>query len=282
MPEFFRVQALNDLDETTALAIGDYASQIRMLTAHGFHPISVSKLAEHRLNLGSNHEISWTGSRTTDMFVKQGDRYFFAHTDPASLLFNPEAVDYIQNYNATFREITFNLHYVSEMIEVPVNGLVIPQAEISRNPISCFLFGEENAEAYAQWMREIGIPALPIHVPNYSLTRHHLGDFIRPLIMRCTDNWSGIITANADLHTEYGFRGWSRDYQGELAPEETFERKRLDLVNRLIPLQDQPYSARELETLFKENGFRLLFLATLRSIRNDGSIIPANYDSFLD
>ena len=284
MTEFFRVQGLHNTKETTALAIGDYASQIRMLHNNGFNPISISKLAEHRINLGSNHEISWTGSRTTDMFIRQGNRYFLAHGNPNGLFFNLEAVDYIQKYNQDFREIGYNSDYIieEEMIEIPVNGLVIPIDDIVHHPVSKFLLGEDIMEEYAEWMRNIKIPALPIMVPPYSLAKYVKEDFIRPLIMRCTDNWSGIITANADLHLEYGFRGWSMDYLGDLTIQETFERNRLDLVNKLIPIEDRAYSARELEALFNDKGFGKLFLTVLRSIRNDGSILPTNYDSFLD
>lgn len=284
MTEFFRAQKLNNIKETTALAIGDYASQIRMLHSHGFNPINIAKLTEHRINLGSNHEISWTGSRTTDMFIRQGNKYLFAHGNPEGLFFNLEAVDYIQKYNQDFREIGYNPDYIieEETIEIPVNGLVIPIDDIIHHPVSRFLIGNEIIEEYANWMRKIKIPALPIMVPPYSLAKYAKEDFIRPLIMRCTDNWSGIITANADLHLEYGFRGWSIDYLGDLDKEETFERNRLDLVNKLITLEDRAYTARELEVLFSNKGFEELFLTVLRSIRNDGSILPTNYDSFLE
>lgn len=274
-----KVEKLRTKNEYTALALGNYADSIRGLIQAGFKPVNFEKAAEHRINLGIFHQIAWTGTRTTDFFVSQDDEFFLAKGNLRSLFFDPEAVDTIQDYHRNWNEITFNENYVTDMIPVPVDGITIPLQEFVDNPIANFLFGAQT-KAYAEWLKEAAIPAFPIVVPNFSLTSRYENDFIRPLILRCTDNWSGLITSNADLHTEYGFRGYANHYSGELKPVETFSRDRLEIVNKMVPLEDRDYTLDELEQVFRPTPFKHLFNPVLRVVRNGGSLMPAHFGTW--
>jgi hypothetical protein len=275
----FKVEKLLHKQEYSALSLGDYKTSLGELIHHKFAPVDIEKLAEHRIDLGKFHQISWTGSRTTNLFVSIDDEFFLAKANLNSFFFDIEALDAIQKYHANWNEITYRSQYVEEKIAVPREGLNIPVKDFTTHPVSRFLFGEQT-EAYADWLRTAGIPAFPILLPNFSLTSRYEDDFVRPLIMRCTDNWSGIITANADLHTDYGYRGYAKRYSGEVEPIESFSRNRLDNIAKFFPLENRTYSLPELEKLFTGSTYEDLFNPLLRNVRNGGSNLPANFTTW--
>ena len=124
--------------------------------------------------------------------------------------------------------------------------------------------------------------SLPIHLPNFSLTNYTY-DFVRPVIIRCTDNWSGIITTNADLYDHYAYRGYSSTYAGQVEKDEIFTSAQLEVLRKFIPVEDREYSLKELETLMRRTPYSSLLGAMLRFIRNGGdSNMPANYSIFTD
>lgn len=275
----FRVEKLRSGREYSSLSIGDYKTNITDMLENGFKPMSIAKAAEHRLDLGVFHQISWTGTRVTELFLSIDNEFYLAKANLRSLLFDPDALDSIQGYNANWNEIRFSESYITDRIKIPEDGLVIPRNDMHINPISKFLFGDL-AGPYARWMAEAGIPAFPIAVPNYSLTSRYDNDFIRPLILRCTDNWSGLITANADLHHSYGYRGYATHYTGPVVEEETFTSEQLNPVRVMVPLENRKYSLRELEDAFAKSEYRALFNSVMRMVRNNGTALPANYNTW--
>lgn len=278
-PVKFTVEKLRNSNEYTALAIGDYASSLQEMDKQGFAPVDIEKVAEHRIDLGVYHEISWTGTRTTDVFVHQNGEYFLAKSNPEGLLYDVDAAEHIQAYNENYREISLQQNYALEKFPISVDGETIPVEEFTTNPITKHLFGEQ-VEGYKEWLIKAGIPAFPIFTPNYSLVSHYGKNFIRPLIIRCTDNWSGLITANSDLDTAYGFRGSATEYNGELKTIETFKREQLNYINHVVPVENRDYSLPELEDLFDKTEYRSLLNPLLRLTRNGGTGLPANLGTF--
>jgi hypothetical protein len=275
----FKVERLNQPNMFAALSIGAYASSLKKLYSEGFQPVDIARVAQQRLDLGAYHEISWTGTRTTDLFVYRDGSYFLAHGNLSSLLYDLDALEFIQAYNANYREVPYQAEYISSEIAIPEDGLVVPTSEFDTHPVIRFLF-KEHAKEYKAWLMAADIPAFPILLPNYSLAQTYPENFIRPLIIRCTDNWSGIITSNADLHLPYGYRGWAEAYEGNLLAPERFERRRLDTVHKLVPLENRDYTLAELETLFINSPHAALFNPVLRTVRNDGSLLPANFNTW--
>ena len=264
--------------EYAARSIGDFVTNIQELATGGFLPVSVEKLAQHRIEYGSSHEISWTGTRTSDLFISKNGEYFLAHANIENFHSDPED---IQSYHEEKEEIPYEEGYVTDIIRLDGERDVIPVEDFAHNPVAKFLFGEQ-VEAYAQWLKEAKIPALPIHLPNFSLTSYTY-DFVRPVIIRCTDNWSGIITTNADLYDHYAYRGYSPTYAGQIEKDEVFTSEQLEVLRKFAPVEDREYSLKELETLMERTPYSSLLGAMLRFIRNGGdSNMPANYSIFTD
>jgi len=274
----FKIERLGTENAFSALSINNYAGSLNELTDDGFTPVSVESLAAHRIVFGAYHEISWTGSRTTDFFVFKDGKYYLAHASfnsPRKLAL----IEALQNFNTNNTEIPYVKGLLGKAIEVPIEDTAIPVDELTEHPIAQFLLGEQ-VGPYQKWLQDAHIPIFPIALPSYSLAKNST-DFIRPLIMRCTDNWSGIITANADIQDLYGFRGVSDSWKGDVASPEQFEREYLEPVNKLVPLEDRDYTLVELEKLVSEAGYGGLLNGLLRMARNAGRHgLPANYDTF--
>lgn len=115
-------------------------------------------------------------------------------------------------------------------------------------------------------------------LPPYSLLRTYGLEFMRPLIMRCTDNWSGIITSNSDLHLDYGIRGTSKSYSKDIRKEEKFTAESLSHLRLMLNLEDREYSSPEFIHHLREQHLSDLTNALLRSVRTRSSL-PANYST---
>lgn len=276
----FNVFELPDGSGYSGLSIGSYAENIQALNAEGFTPASIKEIARHRIALGIFHEISWTGTRTTDLFVYKDDTYYLAHGDLRSLLFDSEASQHVENYNINHKEVAYFDGYIKDAVEIPVEGVHIHRNELHEHEVGKFLFGDL-AGPYARFLAHASIPVLSIIPPSYTLASNYPEDFVRPLILRCTDNWSGIITANADLYTEYGFRGFAKEYSGpHLSQEETFSPEQLEILKPFVTLQPgRPYGLSELLDEFRSSPYKTLFNPLLRFMRN-GAMLPASYDTW--
>jgi hypothetical protein len=121
---------------------------------------------------------------------------------------------------------------------------------------------------------------LPISLPPLSLTRFYPTPFIRPLIIRCTDNWGGIV-ADGALHQPYGQRATALSVHDEGIVEsgETFAPERLELLRDVFKLDSRSYSLSELEQAAVENGYSDAFGFFLRLIRG-GSSLPVSHETF--
>lgn len=265
-------------DRYSALSINNYVGSLHELNKSGFTPVNMELLAEQRISLGAYHEISWTGSRTTDFFVQKEGRYYLAHAN----LTTPKAralIESLQDFNENQTEMPYIPGLLGKAIEVPLEDQAIPVENFDTNEVANFLFGKQT-EAYKQWLQDVHIPLFPISLPPYSLSRRQ-GDFIRPLILRCTDNWSGIIAANADTHLLYGFRGVKDTWTGEVVPEETFRREVLEPVHKLVGLENRDYSLKELQEVLSSHGYTSLMNGLLRLTRNAGQHgLPADHSTF--
>lgn len=274
----FSIERVHDSEMYSALSINSYAESLHELNREKFTPVSVETLAATRVGLGVYHAVSWTGSRTTDFFVYKNDKYYLAHADLGSAQ-KRAYFDSLQSFNEQQSEIPYVKGIVGKAIEVSPEDLAIPVDDLLDSPIAKFLFRDQ-LQAYQQWLWSAKIPFFPVMLPPYSLARKQ-DDFMRPLIMRCTDNWSGIITANADLHHHYGFRGVANNWEGEVSPPEIFKREHLTALHKLVPLEDKDYLLSELELIVPAAGYGGLLNGLLRLARNAGHhSLPANYNTF--
>lgn len=259
----------------TGLSINSLSGNIADFEADGMTPLSVAGVAGHRLQTSPFHQMAWTGSRTTDMFLCMGGKYYLAHTKALSL----EHALVFEKAHANGVEIPLSKKILSKAIEIKTDSLDLYIREFPTNPIAKFLFGE-HTEAYANWLQELKIPALPILLPPKTLTAHYPGDFMRPLIIRCTDNWSGLITSNTDLHESYGFRGHAEKVSSPVKSEETYSAETLAQFKTLLPVQEgRNYGLNELTELARAEDVLGLLNPVLRFIRAKGSILPANFST---
>lgn len=274
----FKVEKIASSGQFAALSINSYGESLQELFDDGFSPVSVSSLAELRMDLGAYHEVSWTGSRTTDFFIYNQGKYYLAHTKPFDLR-NIAVLRQLTSFNETSFEMPFMKDLLLNAVEIPTEDIAIPLNSFTSHPVTSYLFGDTK-ERYAEWLKAEGIPVFPLALPPYSLVRNG-GSFMRPLIMRCTDNWSGIITANADSHSLYGFRGRAANYSKEFLSEESIEREYLDGFTKFISLEDRDYTVNELHSLTVDSEYSALFNPLMRFARNKKrSTIPASYDTF--
>lgn len=268
------IEQLSD-NSYTGLSINSLTGNMADFAATGMTPLDVSGVAGHRLQTSPFHQMAWTGSRTTDMFLCMGGKYYLAHTKA----FTASHAAVFEKAHINGVEMPLSKKIISKAIEVKTDSLDLYVNTFEKNPVARFLFGE-NTEAYAKWLDELRIPALPILLPPKTLTAHYPGDFMRPLIIRCTDNWSGIITSNTDLHHSYGFRGQAATAPGPVRPEETFSAASLVPYKSLLPLQEgRNYGLNEITELARAEGILGLLNPILRLIRNNGSTLPANFET---
>lgn len=259
----------------TGLSIDSITGNMAEFAETGMKPLDVSGIAGHRLLTSPYHQMAWTGSRTTDMFLCMGGKYYLAHTK----IFTAAHAAVFEKAHTNGVEMPLSKKILSKAIEIKSDSMDLYVRGFESNPVAQFLFGEHTAE-YAKWLDELKIPALPILLPPKTLTAHYPGDFMRPLIIRCTDNWSGIITSNTDLQHSYGFRGRSDTAGGPVKPEETFSAEALAQFRTLLPLQEgRNYGLNEITELARSEGLFGLLNPVLRLIRSKGSNLPANFDT---
>lgn len=273
------IEQLPDDNGFAALAVGSHVETVELLTEKGFTPVSVESLVQQRLLLGEYHQCSWTGSRTTDLFLSRGGKYYLAHGDAESDLYSPDTAEFFQSFHEDATEIPLIDGVFTDVIEIPYHNFEIDVNQLDTHPVSRFLLGD-NVEEYQEWLAGINIPFLPFMFPSYSLARHYPTDFMRPVIMRCTDNWSGIITANADLYTSYGHRGYTDIYDGVIKESEVLNPETLELFKTILNLEDSPYRLNDFVEHMNTHPYRDATGAILRVIRSGGNI-PANYTTWL-
>lgn len=260
---------------------GFLKESVEWMDANNFIPMSAKKLAEVRLHVGPYAHESWTGTLVTEHIGFEGSKCWLIESQYSF----DEPVRSME-IHADHQEIPWNgegkrveLDSTTELLEV------IGVSEMSEHPITKYLFGSQT-EAYADMLLEQKIDRFPVALPPQSL-RKHSKPFMRPVIIRCLDNWSGLITANADLHKPYGHRGWASAWAGDVTlSQEVWSRaeiKRLmqdwDVdVSELLDLPDF-VSVAELEKLFSKAGIEQVFALVLRVLRA-GSPLPVNYESW--
>lgn len=263
-------------NDYAGLFVGGFSETVLAMKQQGFTLSSVADYARQRLSFGPYRKASWTGARTSDMFFCRDGKYYLAHTKQDKLMHN-KMVSIMEKAHSQQLEIPLYEPLLSQSIEIPAHDFEILVAEMEKNVVAQFLFGQQLIP-YKEWLQEIQIPFLPLMLPPYSLVRAHGPDFMRPLIMRCTDNWSGIITSNSDLHLEYGTRGDSTTYTGPIKKEEIFTVESLSPLKLILNLEEREYSRSEFIEHVKKQNLRDMTNALLRSVRAHSSL-PANYST---
>lgn len=263
------------------LSLNSYAGNLKELKEENLTPVDVSKLASLRSDFGVYHQISWTGSRTTNFFVYTEGKYYLAEANPESLILDPVVAQELCDINQRWGEIPYSEEFVCNLQEIPYEDLTIPIENFQENHLVKFLFKEET-EKYYNFLKEADIPAFPIFTPSYSLVRFSSQSFIRPIVMRCTDNWSGLITANADLYSSYGFWGFSETYSGDLVDVELFSKEQVETIQNIIQVAvvQENYSLYELINLINKSGYAGMSNGILRFLRTNGSGLPANHSTW--
>jgi hypothetical protein len=272
---WFTVEALPGTNTHTALVVGTHAEAVAVLNENQFTPVDVRGLAEQRLALGPYHQVAWTGSRTTDLLLVDGGEMYLAHGNPNSDLYATDTGGVLAGFHADNNEIPLDVDAITDSLLIPSTNFEIPVEDLSEHPVSQFLLGDL-ADDYQQWLAGISITHLPFMLPSVSLAKHYPYPFMRPLIMRCTDNWSGIITANADLHTAYGYRSTATNWAGAVQPEETFPTAALAPVRELFDLDDRAYTLTDLTLAADKAGRSNVLGVALRVVRSS-SDLPASH-----
>lgn len=263
-------------DLYSGLIVGDFAETIQTMNTHGLKISSVADYAYQRTLLGPYHKASWTGARTSDWFCYINDEYYLAHAHPD----NPLTLEFAYAMAATNSndfEMSLTKEFIGKAIKIPSRNFEIPVESFDKHPVAKFLFGE-HTEVYGSWLKDIGIPCLPFMFPSKSLLRAYPQSFMRPLILRCTDNWSGIITADCDMHVDYGTRASTNQWMGEVSAEEAFTSEKLGAFIQIFNLEDKGYTASELDSALKLQGLGKVTNSVLRVLRNQSSI-PGNYNT---
>ena len=260
------------------LLVGDHHWALQQVLSQGLLPLSVEELAELRCELGPYHRISWTGARVRESFAYLAGRYFLLKPPVGDVLLRMEA----PQWHASQREFPLHDHLREGFyLEVPTEDFVVPTEELDVHPVGEFLFGAQ-AKAYRDWLTLAHVPALPLSLPPMSLLREGVGDFVRPLVLRCTDNWSGLTTVN-NLHEPYGVWTWSEhlppEWERFVEPEESFGWERLEPMASLVGLAPADYTLRELQAAAEENGRLHLLGPALRLLRG-GSSLPVSHATF--
>lgn len=274
MEQFHRFDRLTE--GYSALLVGPQAWALSEAKRLGVEFLSTEALVRQRMELGPYHQISWTGSRLTDSFLYWEGCYFLVKARSLSPLYD----SFSQEHHELDEEVPFEAVVDGpDFIMVPQESFDVPAGELAQDPISAFLLGSA-AEEYGAWLQACSIPSLPFTVPPKSLVRHHPGPFIRPLVMRCTDNWSGLVAVN-DLHHPYGARGFAPALPpGVEDPEE--ERYSAEALVRLAPvlsLEARAYSLSELQAHAEKFAVLPLLGVALRVLRG-GSSLPVSHATF--
>lgn len=263
------------------LSLNSYAGNLNELQLQQLTPVNVSMLASLRVKFGVYHQASWTGSRTTNFFVYKDGKYYLGEANLGGLILDPVVAQELCDINQRWGEIPYSEDFVSNLIELPYEDLTIPLESFRESSLIQYLF-QENVDSYYEFLKEAEIPAFPVATPSFSLVRYSSENFMRPIIMRCTDNWSGLITANADLYSSYGFWGVSDSYSGELVNVELFSKAQVESIHNIlqVPIVQDNYSLYELLQLIKDAGFAGMSNGILRFLRTNGSGLPANHDTW--
>ena len=261
----------------SGLFVGTLSWALTEVQRLGFSFDSLEQIAQKRMELGPYHQISWTGTRTTASLIAYGSDYALT-TDR---LVSPLNASASAEIHAMGEEVPFVHSSIRTTVYVPSESFDIPAGELATSEIGKLLFGEA-ASAYGEWLQAASIKALPVDLPPISLAKHYPGPFIRPLIIRCTDNWSGIV-ADGTLHHPYGFRATAQTIGHEVtvAAEETFTPGRLELLADILQLEERSYSLSELEEKTNDLGYGNAFGVMLRLIRGE-SQLPVNYGTFME
>lgn len=276
---WFTVEELPGSNAHTALVVGTHAEAVTCLHENRFVPVDVRGLAQQRLALGPYHQVAWTGSRTTDLLLVDGPDMYLAHTHPDTDLFASDTGGLLAGFHEDGNEIPLDADAITDSLLIPSTNFEIPVEDLTSHPVSRFLFGDLTAD-YQQWLTDISITHLPFMLPSASLAQHYPHPFMRPLIMRCTDNWSGIITTNADLHTAYGYRATVTEWAGPTQDAERFTAHQLAEMTGLLGLvPDRDYSLVELQAAAADAGRTPVLGTALRLLRG-GSDLPASHATF--
>lgn len=274
MENFTRFDTLQDGLSGLFVGPADWA-RAEALRANSIF-LSTEQLAAQRLELGPYHQISWTGSRVTDSYLYWEHCSFLCRDRNISPLYDSFSAE----HHFLGEEMPFD-GYVDghDFIMIPSEDFDLPTDGLRENEIARFLLGEQ-VESYAAWLEDCKIPALPVTLPPRSLLRLHTEAFIRPLVMRCTDNWSGLVAAS-DLHHPYGVRSWlpSLPAGGALEPEEVFSKLDLEPLRIFLALDHRAYTLRELEAYLRSIDLLNVLGPVLRLLRG-GSTLPVSHQTF--
>lgn len=239
--------------------------------------LSTSEFAALRCELGPYHQVSWTGSRLTDSLLWWEEHFVLWRSGLESSLYSPHAAHSHLAQDEIFTNVfpdgeNFILLEQDQSFDIPVQDL-------PHHPVSRFLLGE-TVDAYRAFLEDCAITHMPIVLPPLSLVKHVGQNFVRPLVMRCTDNWSGLISIN-DLHLPYGTRVRAHVLPPNATElvEETFKQEQLSPWAQMLKLEPRDYTLSALESHVRRVELKFLLSPVLRQLRG-GADLPANYATF--
>ena len=241
----------------SAIIFAEFCESVKKFTRRGFRLISLEENAWLRVFKGRYSPESWTGNYLREGFLYIPDSgVFLVKNSPI----NDRPLDAAianrlgHEHHVTFAEAK---KITKDSVKIPHDLQEIPVAQFKRNPISRFAFGNA-LEAYAEFLREANIEKLPIWTLPKGLVDAQPRPFVRQAILRCLDNWSGLVGSHADLHLPYGVRFVSSIYKGK-----TDDR-------------DEVYSSSQIVEALRAASLAGLEIPVLRALRQSSSL-PVNY-----
>ena len=250
-------QTFSKTTVTSAISYGKFSSLLNEFRRQQFALISLKENAELRIHKGKNSAESWTGN-----YVREG--FLYIPHKGIFLVKNSPINDHVNQaddanmmgfeYGITMEDAEKALQ---DSVHIPYDTQEIAIEDLPDNPIAGFAFGEAVAE-YALFLKEADITKWPIWIIPKGLVDTQPHPFVRQVIFRCMDNWSGIIGSNADLHRPYGVRAISYHYKGR------------------IDDRDEVYSLADILNALKAASLSGLEGIVLRALRQSSSL-PVNY-----
>jgi hypothetical protein len=246
----------SDASLTSAVVFGLFGEMVEKFSIRNFKLISLEENAWLRVVKGKYAPESWTGNYVRAGFLHIPNKGVYLVKDsPINDRFaNATTANRLgHEFHISFAEAE-ELAKVS--VRIPYNLKEIPVAQLSRNPVSKFAFGNA-VKAYANFLRDAGVERFPIWILPRGIVDSQSQPFVRQVILRCMDNWSGLI-GGADLHLPYGVRFTSSIYRGK-----TNDR-------------DEVYSADQIIKALEAASLQGLEIPILRALRQS-SALPVNY-----
>jgi hypothetical protein len=242
---------------TTAISFGVFEELVPQFSLRGFKLISLEENAWLRISRGKYSPECWTGNflREGFMYIPGRGAYLIRHSPINDNLKTSRMANSLgSEYHVTLKE---SERHLKNAVQIPYDLKEIKVSDFETNSITQFAFGSAVSE-YANFLKDANVDKLPIWLLPEGLVDGQSQPFIRQAILRCMDNWSGLIGSHADLHLPYGVRFSSSKYKGK------------------VDDHSEVYSVEEIMHALRVSSLSGLEIPILRALRQR-SALPVNF-----